>query len=55
MTTFQIWKEAFIDDVNKDDSKTILLIGNITNGLFFFIKWAGIPFMLYLLWVFSNL
>jgi hypothetical protein len=55
MSTFQIWIQDFIEDVNKEESKIIRFLGNITSFLFFIIKWAGIPFILYVLWTFSKL
>jgi hypothetical protein len=55
MSTFQIWKKAFIEDVNNENSKTIYLFGNVTNCLFDLIKWAGIPYVLYLFWKFLSL
>jgi hypothetical protein len=55
MQTFHFWKEAFIEDVNKENSKTIHIFGNITNYLFKILTWAGIPYMIYLFWTFSKM
>jgi hypothetical protein len=55
MQTFHLWKVAFIEDVNKENSKTIHIFGNITNYLFKILTWAGIPYMIYLIWTFSNM
>ncbi|WP_156351194.1 hypothetical protein [Neobacillus vireti] len=49
MSYFQLKLEAWIEDVNKEDGFTLRLFEKITNTLFFLIKWAGIPFVLYLL------
>ncbi|MBT2656274.1 hypothetical protein J7E81_13730 [Bacillus sp. ISL-18] len=49
MLNFQSKLEAFIEDVNKEDGYTLRLVDKLTNSMFSFIKWAGIPFVLYLL------
>ncbi|MBI0576001.1 hypothetical protein IEC97_01405 [Neobacillus cucumis] len=49
MSNLQMKFEAFIEDVNREDGYTLQLFEKITNLLFFFIKWGGIPLVLYLL------
>ena len=39
---------AFIEDVNQENSLTLRLFEKITDRMFLLIKWAGIPFVLYL-------
>ncbi|WHY75740.1 hypothetical protein QNH20_16610 [Neobacillus sp. WH10] len=48
MSNVQLKLEAFIEDVNCEDGLTVGLFAKITDTMFFFIKWAGIPFVLYL-------
>jgi hypothetical protein len=54
MLNFQVKLEAFIEDVNREDSLTLHVFEKITDSLFFLIKWAGIPFVLYLLFEISR-
>ncbi|WP_160721143.1 hypothetical protein [Bacillus sp. USDA818B3_A] len=54
MSNLQFKLEAFIDDVNKEDGLTFQLIEKLTNSMFSLIKWAGIPFVLYLLFEISR-
>jgi hypothetical protein len=49
MTNFQLKLEAFIEDVNKEDGYTLQLFAKWTDFMFSLIKWAGIPFVIYLL------
>ncbi|MBS4215994.1 MULTISPECIES: hypothetical protein [Neobacillus] len=45
-----LWKfEAWIEDVNREDGITLQYFEKILDYLFSLIKWAGIPFILYLL------
>jgi hypothetical protein len=46
--------EAWIDDVNREDSFTLQLFEKFLNVMFIFIKWAGIPFVVYLLFEISK-
>jgi hypothetical protein len=41
--------EAFIMDVNQENSKFLRIIEKILDKMFLLIKWSGIPFLLYLL------
>jgi hypothetical protein len=54
MSNFQMKLEAFIEDVNKEDGCTLRLFDKLTICMFSFIKWAGIPFVLYLLFEISR-
>jgi len=54
MSNLQLKLEAFIDDVNREDGLTLRLFGKITDTMFFLIKWAGIPFILYLLFMITS-
>ncbi|WP_180960430.1 hypothetical protein [Neobacillus cucumis] len=54
MSNFQVKLEAFIEDVNKEDGRTLQLFEKLTNYMFSLIKWAGIPFVLYLLFEISR-
>jgi hypothetical protein len=49
MSKLQLKIEAFIDDVNQEDGRTLRLFEKLTNSMFSLIKWAGIPFIIYLL------
>ncbi|WP_157081361.1 hypothetical protein [Neobacillus soli] len=49
MSNIQLKFEAWMEDVNKEDSHTLRLFEKIINTLFSLIKWAGIPFVFYLL------
>lgn len=45
-----LWKlEAWMEDVNREDGITLQYFEKILDSLFSLIKWAGIPFILYLL------
>ncbi|WP_157042268.1 hypothetical protein [Neobacillus jeddahensis] len=46
--------EAFIEDVNSEDSRTLQIIEKVTDTMFLLVKWAGIPFVLYLFFVISR-
>jgi hypothetical protein len=54
MLNLQVKLEAFIEDVNREDGFTLRLFEKITDSLFFLIKWAGLPFVLYLLFEISR-
>ncbi|WP_157273145.1 hypothetical protein [Neobacillus bataviensis] len=54
MSNLQLKLEAFIDDVNREDSLTLRFMEKITDTMFFLIKWAAIPFAIYLLFVISS-
>ncbi|MFJ5715195.1 hypothetical protein [Neobacillus sp. NPDC093127] len=49
MSYFQLKLEAWMEDVNREDGFTLRLFEKITDTMFFLIKCAGIPFVLYLL------
>ncbi|MED4204078.1 hypothetical protein [Neobacillus mesonae] len=49
MSNLQTKLELWIADVNQEDSNTLKLFAKITDTMFSMIKWAGIPFVLYLL------
>jgi hypothetical protein len=49
MSKLQVLVESWIEDVNKEDSFTLQLFEKLLNTMFSFIKWAGIPFIIYLL------
>lgn len=49
MSNLQIKFEAIIEDVNQEDGLIITAFEKILEGLFFLIKWGGIPLVLYLL------
>lgn len=51
----QSFVEAFIDDVNHEDGQFLQYCENMTNSLFLIIKWAGIPFVIFLLLEFFKL
>ncbi|WHX98942.1 hypothetical protein [Neobacillus sp. DY30] len=40
--------EAIIEDVNQDDGLIITAFEKILDGLYFLIKWCGIPFVIFL-------
>jgi hypothetical protein len=54
MSNLQVKLEAWIDDVNRENSITLQLIEKFLDGMFFLIKWAGIPFVVYLLFEISK-
>ncbi|MEH7416702.1 hypothetical protein V7266_15570 [Neobacillus drentensis] len=54
MSNNQSKLEAFIEDVNKEDGYTLQLFEKLTKTMFSYIKWAGIPFVLYLLFEISR-
>jgi hypothetical protein len=54
MSYLQLKLEAWIDDVNREDSITLQLFEKFLNLMFIFIKWAGIPFVVYLLFEISR-
>ncbi|GHH98317.1 hypothetical protein [Neobacillus kokaensis] len=49
MSNLQSKLELWINDVNQEDGITLSLFAKITDTMFSLIKWAGIPFVLYLL------
>jgi hypothetical protein len=49
MENFQLKLAAFIEDVNQEDGYTLQLFAKLTTFMFSLIKWAGIPYVLYLL------
>ena len=49
MANLQLKLEAWMEDVNREDGFTLQLFEKILDTLFFLIKWAGIPFVIYLL------
>ncbi|MEH7075407.1 hypothetical protein [Neobacillus drentensis] len=54
MSYLKVKAEAWIDDVNREDGYTLQLFEKFLNAMFFLIKWAGIPFVVYLLFEISN-
>ncbi|WML40225.1 hypothetical protein RCG19_00630 [Neobacillus sp. OS1-2] len=54
MSNLQLKLEAFINDVNCEDGRTVKIMEQITDSMFFLIKWAAIPFIIYLLFVISS-
>lgn len=40
--------KTIMEDVNKEDSSILSIYTKITDTLFNLIKWAGIPFIIYL-------
>ncbi|MGG3470130.1 hypothetical protein ABES02_21920 [Neobacillus pocheonensis] len=55
MLNLQMKLEALIEDVNKEDGITIQMFEKILGSMFFLIKWAGIPFVLYLFFMVTRL
>ncbi|WP_175596854.1 hypothetical protein [Bacillus sp. MRMR6] len=49
MVSLQSKLEAIIEDVNQENGMILSLFERITDSLFFLIKWAGIPMVIYLL------
>ncbi|MEH7300713.1 hypothetical protein [Neobacillus drentensis] len=49
MSKLQLMLEAWVEDVNQEDSLTLQLFEKILETMFLLIKWGGIPFVLYLL------
>mgnify|MGYP003579942958 CR=1 FL=1 len=49
MSNLQAKFEAILDDVNQEDGLIITAFEKILHGLFFLIKWGGIPMVIYLL------
>jgi hypothetical protein len=54
MSYLQVKLEAWIDDVNREDGLTLQLLEKFLDTMFFLIKWAGIPFVVYLLFEISE-
>lgn len=54
MLNLQAKFEAILDDVNQEDGLIISTFEKILDGLFFIIKWGGIPFVIYLLFAISS-
>jgi hypothetical protein len=48
MSNLQLKLEAWIEDVNREDGLTLRIFEKILGAMFFLIKWAGIPFVFYL-------
>lgn len=55
MSNRQTLIKAFIEDVNREDGFFLPFCNKITGFLFFLIKWAGIPFVAYLLFTLAKL
>ncbi len=49
MSNLHLKFEAWVEDVNKENSVTIQIFENIINKMFILIKWAGVPYLFYLL------
>ena len=54
MLNLQLKLEAWIDDVNQEDGLTLRAFEKLLDVMFFLIKWAGIPFVIYLLFEISK-
>ncbi|WP_187373176.1 hypothetical protein [Bacillus rubiinfantis] len=54
MATLRTMLEYWIEDVNQEDGVTLQLFARITEKMFVLIKWFGIPFVVYLLFVSST-
>jgi hypothetical protein len=54
MSNLQMMLETVLEDVNREDGYTQRLFEKITASMFFLIKWAGVPFVLYLLFEISR-
>lgn len=54
MAKIKMVLEAVLEDVNQEDGYTLRVFEKITNFLFSFIKWGGIPFVIYLLFEISR-
>jgi hypothetical protein len=54
MLNLQLKLEAWINDVNREDGLTLQTFEKILNVMFYLIKWAGIPFVVYLLFEISK-
>ncbi|NRD80449.1 hypothetical protein HPT25_24305 [Bacillus sp. BRMEA1] len=40
--------EALLEDVNQEDGHTLRIMSKMTDSMYLLIKWAGIPFVIYL-------
>jgi hypothetical protein len=49
MDRLNLLLDTLIEDVNKEDGNIIRLFERILSILFSLIKWAGVPFVVYLL------
>jgi hypothetical protein len=49
MARLQLLVDQLIEDVNKEEGYTSRLFDKMTSLLFSFIKWTGVPFVVYLL------
>ncbi|MEW9051113.1 MAG: hypothetical protein AB2392_08135 [Neobacillus sp.] len=49
MVNLQSKLEEIIEDVNQENGIILSFFERITDSLFFLIKWAGIPMVIYLL------
>jgi hypothetical protein len=54
MSNLKMMVDKLIEDVNREDGYTLTLFEKITISMFFLIKWAGIPFVIYLLFEVSR-
>lgn len=54
MLNLQSKLEAWIDDVNREDGLTLRVFEKFLDVMFLLIKWAGIPFVVYLLFEISK-
>lgn len=54
MINLQLKLEAWIDDVNQEDGLTIRVFEKFLDVMFYLIKCAGIPFVIYLLFEISK-
>jgi hypothetical protein len=54
MLNLQLKLEAWIDDVNQEDSFTLRVFEKFLDMMFLLINWAGIPFVIYLLFEISK-
>jgi hypothetical protein len=54
MSNIQAKFEAIIEDVNQEDGLIITAYEKILDGLFFLIKWGGIPLVIFLFFSISS-
>jgi hypothetical protein len=54
MSNLQLKLEAWLEDVNQEDGVTLRLFEKILDMMFFLIKWAGLPFVIYLFLIITK-
>jgi len=55
MSNKQTAIEIFINDVNSEDGLFLRFCGQVTDVLFLFVIWGGVPLVIYLLILFCRL